>query len=537
MTSQRNPNSRNTAAGGTNRRPRPAAAPDRRGPSQRPAQRNPRQGAPGTGTATRRPAGAPQGGRPYPGPVRSQPRGWRRVPARVRLTIFVAVVALAVFGVVWLVRHPRDNAERFVDNVYVNGVCLTGYTQEEGYALIRQMRDERLNATYSLTFGDRSWSFTPADFGAKMDCDSELERAWNLGHVGDRATRRQIIDNLKEIPAEFNSALTYDHAALSGYIGDIAAEIDTEPVDAEVTLGVDKPVITRASRNGLRLNRDQTEQNLVALLETGAGDTRLPVEEIQPTITSDNMEMKVVAKVSTDVSFRNRASRENVGLALGYFNGFQVNPGDSVSFNEIVGPRTKERGFQEAPEYAGNETTTGFGGGVCQASTTLYDAVIMADLTILERHSHSMTVQYVDPSQDAAVEYGTDGKDFIFRNDTEHSYYIYTDVDKDFATVTIYGTRPEYHYELVSVIVNEQPSDRIRYEYDYDGRYAYLTTDTQLKEEGHGSCESEGWLVAYDWDTKAEISRELINHDMYRPGVNVYWRGVHDADGNVVIEE
>lgn len=490
---------------------------------------------PASGNAARRPSAAKNPASRRRAPQKRRASGWRRLPAKLRLGICAVVLALAVFGIVRLVSRVGGHEDRFVENVFVNGVCLTGYTQAEGYALIEEQAAQRLNSTYTLTFGDGAWSFSPADFGASMDCTSELERAWNLGHVGDRATRQQIVDNLKEVPAEFNSELKYDEAALDGYIADLASQIDTAAVDAEVTLGETKPVITQASQNGLRLDQRQTKENLVALLETGAGDTRLPVDEVEPTITSDDMEMKVVAKFSTDVSFRNRASRENVGLALSYFNGFQVNPGDTVDFNEVVGPRTEARGFQKAPEYAGNETTTGVGGGVCQASTTLYNAVVMTDMTVIMRRSHSMTVQYVEPSQDAAVEYKTDGKNFIFRNDTGHALYIYTDVDKETATVTIYGTRPEYHYQLESKIIYEEKSDRKRYEYDYEGKYCYLTTDTKLKTEGHGSCESEGWLVAYDWDTKEEVSRELVNHDMYRPGVNVYWRGVHDAAGNIVV--
>ena len=160
---------------------------------------------------------------------------------------------------------------------------------------------------------------------------------------------------------------------------------------------------------------------------------------------------------------------------------------------------------------------------------------IMANMTILERHSHNMTVSYVEPSQDAAVEYGADGKNLVFRNDTEHAIYIYTNVDRENATVTIYGTRPEYHYELASVIVEEKKSNRKRYEYDYDGKNVYYITDPpKLKTAGHGSCHSEGWLVAYDWDTKEEVSREQISYDVYTAGVNVYWRGVHDANGNVI---
>jgi len=467
-------------------------------------------------------------------------RGWRGIPPRLRLALCAlasaAVVFGIVFGVVKLVGSVREaQIERFVDNVYVNGVPLAGYTFEEGSELMAQMKQSRINAVYTLTYGGNSWSFSPADFNMQMDYDSELAYAWNLGHVGDGRTRRSVVENLKLAPAEFNSELSYDEEALKAFVADLASQIDVAPVNAEVAVTEEKPVIVTASQNGVKLNQEKTLENLTALITTGSGDTRLPVEEVLPAVASENMEMKVVAKFSTDVSFRGADSRANVRLALSFFNGFVVEPGQTVDFNEIVGPRTEGRGFKSAPEYAGNELKKGVGGGVCQASTTLYNAAIMANMTILERHNHNMTVSYVEPSQDAAVEYGVDGKDFIFRNDTEYTYYFYTNVDKENATITVYGTRPEYHYELVSVIIDEKKSDRKRFENDYDGKNVYYLTDPpKLKTAGHGSCHSEGWLVAYDWDTKQEISREQISYDVYTAGVNVYWRGVHDSKGNVV---
>ncbi len=487
----------------------------------------------------RRPRPAGQGARGPARPPRRRARGWRGIPAKLRLLLCALAVAAVAFGIVRLVNTAREAAvERFVDNVYVNGVALSGLTYEEGSALLEQIRNERLNTTYKLTFGQHSYDFTPSAFGATLEYESELERAWNLGHVGDAATRRQIVKNLKEVPAEFNCPLTYDEAALDDFIARLAAELKIEPVDAEVAITEEKPVIIIDSQNGQALNVEKTKENLVALIQTGQGSTALPVEVLLPTVASENMEMKVVAKFSTDVTFRGSDSRTNVRQALSFFNGYVVYPGDTCDFNEVVGPRTLGRGFREAPEYAGNELVKGVGGGVCQASTTLYDAVIMANMTILERHNHKMTVSYVEPSQDAAVEYGSNGKDgknFVFRNDTEHAIYIYTHVDKEWATVTIYGTRPEYHYELASVVIEEQKSDRKRYEYDYSGKNVYYITDApKLKTAGHGSCQSEGWLVAYDWNTKQEVSREQISYDVYVAGMNVYWKGVHDAKGNVV---
>ena len=472
------------------------------------------------------------------GPRLTPGQRWIRLPAKLRLALVILIAGLMVWGAVKVITRAlpqRDNREVFVENVSLNGVYLAGLTKDEGYQTIVEKTSAWLNSTYALTYGDRSWDFTPSAFGASLSFDEEFERAWNLGHVGDAATRQQVIEGLKEAPQDIACPISYDESALKAFVSGIADEIYLVPMDAEVTLAEDRPVISRQSQDGKKLDEEKTLENLVALIATGTGDTQLPVEDIAPMVQSDAMQMRTIAKFSTDVSFRNVASRGNVRLALNFFNLLTVNPGDTVSFNEIVGPRTEARGFKEAPEYAGNETTTGIGGGVCQASTTLYNAVIQAGMDVIERHRHQMTVSYVEPSQDAAVEYGS--KDFVFRNSTEHPIYIYTNVSADTASVVIYGARPPYHYELESVVLHEEKSNRKRYEYDMSGKYVYYVTDSpKLQKEGRGSCESEGWIVSYDWDTQAEVSRERYSHDSYRPGVSVYWRGVHDVNGDVVLD-
>ena len=459
--------------------------------------------------------------------------GWKRVPAKLRLTLACLVLLVCLFGLVRLVRGgSADTEETFVENVSINGVSLAGYTKEEGYALMSQLRDRSINTTYTLTYAGQSWSFSPASFSAEINFDSELERAWNLGHVGDKAARRQVIEGLKTVPMDCSAELSYDQEKLEAFIDDIAVQVGKEPINAEVTLTDEKPVITRASETGLALDKEEAKANLESLITTGQGETTLPVKVIQPTVVSDGMEMNVIARFSTDVSFRGPKSRKNVRLALNYFNQLAVYPGYTVDFNEIVGPRTEAAGFEKAPEYAGNETVEGVGGGVCQASTTLYNAAVMAGMTIIERNRHSMMVSYVEPSQDAAVEYGS--KNFIFRNDSDHVIYIYTSVNTEVATVTIYGTRPEYFHKLESVIISQQESDRVRYEDDTEGSHVYYVTDQpKLKTQGHGQCESEGWIVAYDWDTKQEVSREKYSNDVYSAGWNVYWRGIHNADGSI----
>ena len=126
----------------------------------------------------------------------------------------------------------------------------------------------------------------------------------------------------------------------------------------------------------------------------------------------------------------------------------------------------------------------------------------------------------------------------MFRNDTAHPIFIYTKVTKELASVTIYGTRPEYHNVLESVVLHKEPSNRVGYQDDVDGKHVFYTTDQPvLYKEGLGSCESEGWIVSYDWETKQEVSRVQVNHDIYSAGVNVYWRGVHDPETGEVVSD
>ena len=500
--------------------------------SRRPAQGQPRPSGQRSG------GGSPNQRRRTPADARRRPAQGRRhaarkagIPLAVKLGAAAVALALLIFGGVKLVGTLRTSSEeRFVDNVYVNGVCLTGYTQEEGFQLVHDLRDQWLNSTYTLTSQDKSFSFSPSMVNARLELDEELEKAWNLGHVGDRATRREIVKGLHQVPAQFTVEPTFDEDALDQYVAEIAEAVYVAPIDAEVTLTEDKPVITRASTNGWALDSDALKATLVGLIETGQGDTNLPVREVQPAIASDDMEMDMVVQIRTDVTFRGFDSRSNVRTALNHFNLFTVYPGDTVSFNDVVGPRTEALGFRNAPEYAGSKEEMGVGGGVCQASTTLYDAMIQSGMTIIERHNHTMTVSYVEPSQDAAVNYGK--KDFVFRNDTGHAIYIYTNVTKEYAEVTVYGTKPEYRYELESVIKYENKSTAIGYQDDLSGKHVYYVSDTPvLYKEGHGSCHSEGWLVSYDWETGREVNRVQVSFDMYSAGVNVYWRGIHKADG------
>lgn len=452
----------------------------------------------------------------------------RRPRISLPAVIIIVCIAAVLIYAIHFMSVVGVGTPKFIDNVYINDISLAGQTYEEGVAYTQQLESDWLNESYAFNYLDRSWTFTRSMVGADINYESQVELAWNLGHIGSVFERKQMIDATSASPIHLSCDMTYDESRLDAFVASIAAEIDIAPVDAVIALGVEKPEVIVESSTGLAVNQEQLKGQLITLIETGEHDSTIPVETQFPAVQSDSAQSQVIAKFSTDVSFRGSASKSNVRLALNAFNGICVMPGETISFNEVVGPRTAANGFKEATEYAGDTTTKGWGGGVCQASTTLYNALIMADMDVIERHRHSMTVSYVDPSQDAAV--FEDTKDLRFENNTDSPIYIYTSVSDDLATVTIYGTRPEYNYVLESVIVEEKvKSTRKTYIDDTSGKHVYYKDDApKLQSEGKPGCVSEGWVVAYDWTTGEEISRVCVNKDSYKPGASVYWRGVHD---------
>ena len=146
-----------------------------------------------------------------------------------------------------------------------------------------------------------------------------------------------------------------------------------------------------------------------------------------------------LASTSTSLDESNVPRTNNVRLAAAAINGTILNPGDEFSYNDVVGERTTERGYQSAGAYSGNEIIDEVGGGVCQPSSTLYMAVLRADLEVTQRVNHSFTVSYTPLGEDATVSWG--GPDFCFRNNTAYPVKITAVQSGGQLTMTIVGTK------------------------------------------------------------------------------------------------
>lgn len=507
-------------------------------PEDRARQSSGRSSAPsgkrGAKPASRRPAPARRKAVRRP-PAPQRPRRVLRVKDKNRLicTLIVAAILLVIAGIFLdAVRVVGINNEKFYPGVSVNGINLSGYTLQEGLQLVTRLTDERLNHTYTFTWKDKSWDFRACDIDADIKVSQKVGFAYNMGHVGNLFTRKQDVQRLKEHPVSYICEIEYSEEKLDAFIDSIAQVTDIAPIEAVVVADVSTPVVVSGSTNGLALDREGLKQTIIDIMNTGEGSTELVVNTAFPRLSTEDAYLctELLVTYQTDTTFRNMYSTANVRLALSNFNGFCLEPGETFSFNAIVGDRTNANGYVEAVEYAGGNTQMGIGGGVCQASTTLYGALLKCGITPLQRGNHTMVVSYVDPGLDAAVAYGT--KDLMMRNDTDYPVYCYTEVKGGFATVKVYGHRPEYRIELASEILEKIPPKDV-FKKDTKGEYTKHEGETVLVNEGHDGCRSQSYLVYYDWDTGEEVERKELSRDYYYPMNNEYYVGMFmPAEGN-----
>lgn len=222
---------------------------------------------------------------------------------------------------------------------------------------------------------------------------------------------------------------------------DIDATLETlnqEPINAEFVKTSRTTYEIKTHQMGRRIDRASLLK-AVNYMETRESkdyeEIPLPVEFTEPEITDEKLKSSLfkdtLATYSTSFSTNNENNYNrsiNIGLAAQSINGTLLLPGEEFSFNKVVGPRTSERGYKTAHIFIDGQIRDGTGGGVCQVSTTLYNAALRANLEVTERHNHMFTVSYVPLGQDAAVSYGY--ADLVFKNTTAHPLRINAEVSK-----------------------------------------------------------------------------------------------------------
>lgn len=369
----------------------------------------------------------------------------------------LAAYSLSIKGVV------EEWGNKIYPGVTVQGVDIGGMTKEEAKNKLTETFETAIgNKKLPVAIGDRQYELIYSDIISKYDIDATVEQAYKSGKENGIFGKYMAIQNKdnknSEIPLEFS----YDEESLKEYERKLQNDITKSPKDA--TVSIEKGNITiKAGIEGTTINLDVLDQKLKENINGELDSTNkvlMDVETTKPKVTKEDLSSikGVMGTFSTSYGTSAAGRSNNIEIATNVINGTVVMPGETFSFNDVVGPRTVERGYQEAGTYVGNKVEPGIGGGICQVSTTLYRAAMKANLRSVERTNHSMVVGYAEPGLDATVSYGY--LDYKFKNTYDFPIYIQGSTVGKVVTYNIYGDPSSLNgrtYNMVNEILETIP--------------------------------------------------------------------------------
>jgi len=433
---------------------------------------------------------------------------------RVILPVAIFAVALSVLSGMYLQVNAKANDNRISEGIYIESVYIGGMTVEEAQAALDAYIEELNAKELTLTAGDKQISFDISEMGFAVTNENIVQEAMAVGKTGSLLKRYKDLADLEQGDLVLELNVSVDTEIVTALLNDNLKKIDTKAVNNGL-IRENGAFTYVPGRTGIAVNVGPS----AALIEEYVKDEwnredatiELSAEITQPKGSEEELAKvkDILGSYSTNFKTSVAARITNIEVATKRINGTVLYPGEVFSVNETILYRNAENGYEMAGSYEGGQTVQSYGGGVCQVSTTLYNAVILAELGITERQSHSMTVAYVPLAQDAAI--AGDYLDFKFTNTTDYPIYLEGYTKGKDLYFNIYGveTRPSdrtVSFETV-VLSTEDPGTQ----------FAAIelpvgtVTQTQSKHIGY---KTQLWKIVKEGGV--EVSREKFNTSNYK---------------------
>ena len=453
-----------------------------------------------------------------------------------KVTVFIAAaVATAAFTFFGTdnIFAKSQKTQTINDGVYIGSVDVGGMTKNEAKTALNDYIESIENTTFTLQGAKGSVDATAAEMSIKADASTAVDEAMGVGRTGNLINRFVQSKKLENGEVSVNMHLSVDKEKTAQFLYDNKDKLDVEAVDSglektadgfnyiEGTQGQEVDIVSSVyAINDFLENKWDGKSNEIDLVST----------TVEPRGTKEELSKikDVLGTFSTDFS-RSKAGRAaNVKNACSLINGHIVYPGEQFSVYSAISPITEDNGYELAGAYENGQVVESVGGGVCQVSTTLYNAIIRAELEVVQRFNHSMIVSYVDPSDDAAIA-GT-YKDFKFKNNLDDPIYIEGYCSGGIITFNVYGVemRKEgrevsFHSETVS-----ETEPEIQFNFDGSQPVGYYSVD-QSPHKG---------IVARLWKTVKEngevVSDEVFNNSNYKASPKIVTVGTAGASEEVL---
>jgi vancomycin resistance protein YoaR len=424
---------------------------------------------------------------------------------------------LALLGTVTFTSYSYVKVKQWgsliLPTVKIENEDLTGKTKEEAQKIIKDKYSSQvLKKKINIVTGDKKYTLDYSMLDAKYNIDEAIEQAVSYGKDMNMFQKYKAIKSptLKQIDLKFQ----YNDKNVDKLLGEIAKNTNKKPVNATIAMVSSGDFSVTSDAVGKQLETDKLKNDIKNKINGAISEEVVnitaPVKEVKPEISAAilNSVDTRISSFSTNFASSAEGRATNIGLATKSINGTLLMPGDVFSFNGIVGERTVEKGYQSAGVIVGDKLEQGVGGGICQVSSTLYNAMLGTGIMSVERVHHTFPSSYVPKGQDATVDYGN--IDYKFKNTFSYPIYIEGFISNRNLHFNIYcnSTLTKRSYEIINETLQttEPKTETIKDSTKYEGEKEIVKTAyTGYKVKVTRKTYENGKLI----DT------QLLNNDTY----------------------
>ena len=424
----------------------------------------------------------------------------------------LVIVLAATMGYMFSV---KDKVASWNNKIYsgisIYGVDLSGQTAEEAKTTLESQLITKINnKIINVNVGEQNFQLSYNDINSLIDVDATVKEALAYGKDASLFEKNSMIK--KGVNHEMETVLVYDENKIIEFANHINDAVKVEPIDAAISISAGAISITNETI-GKKINVEALVDKIKESISPEGSEEVIVVEleDSVPRVTAAELQKIDGILSSFSGSYVNSAAGRvtNMKIATNSVNGTLLMPGDEFSYNKAIGETTAENGYQQAGAYVSGEVVQEYGGGVCHISTTLYRAVMRANLKSSLRYNHSMMVSYAEPSLDATVYEGD--IDYRFVNTYDFPIYIEGYMTSNSIVFNIYGNKEGFGtntYDLVNEVI-----EKIDYTTEYVNDATLAEGSKVTTVNGMPGYRSQAYLVTYS--NGVEVSREFISSDYY----------------------
>ena len=390
---------------------------------------------------------------------------------------FLILIALIVF---FLLIYSIDSLILYRGKIYPNLFALNqsigGLKKEQAYQTLQPVLDEIITSPVLVDYEGWRLKVRPDEsLGLSIDLEKLFNEAYSIGRRGTFLSRIKERTSLIRNAYQIRPPIKLNENIFESFYHELQMAVEKPSRDASFA---SERIIP--AQIGVKIDREHLLKEIEdSIIDSAQYDNpiiiNLPVHYQKPDVSTKEIlahigVFETLSSYETSLLGKEKNTLYNIEKSAGEIDGIIVKPGEVISFNRLIGPADKGDGYKESTIIANGQFVSGYGGGVCQVSTTLYNAALLANLEIVERYNHSIygtPTSYVPLGQDAAVFYGY--KDLKFKNSTDQQIVIFSEVKADRLIITIWGEKmldkeirvinqdlKTYDYDVIEIKREEQ---------------------------------------------------------------------------------